>query len=154
MRRLVIGLLIPAAVLLDLSIIPMLAVLGAPVSISAVAVAALALLGLLPEALLVAVVAGTLLDLLSAVAVGTFLIPLLSLVALFLVFSRFRLLLPQVVVVTLVMTGVGLVNSVPVLLATFDPLLLASSLFSSALLGTLLFPLFQKLFPKRDAITT
>jgi len=151
-KSVVLVIVVILSALLEISILPILGIAGASASLVAIGVASLFLLGTLESAAVVAILGGTLLDLLFPSPFGRQTITLLLIWVVFFFVSRYRLVAPQAVVVSVTMALTGLLVGLPNFIASRDLLFLISSIFLHALLGTIVFPLFVLLFPRREAI--
>lgn len=140
------------ATLLEFTLLPIAGIASATPSLMAIGVASLFLLGSLERAAVVALIGGTLLDLLSPPPFGRHVLILVGLWMVFFFVSRYRLVAPQAVAVSVTMAATGLLVGIPDFIITRDFLSLLSSIFLHALLGTIVFPFFVLLFPRREVI--
>lgn len=141
-----------AGVILELSLVPLLGVAGASLSVVGIIVASLALAGLMEEALLAAAIGGILFDLSTPAPFGRRTLTLGLVWLLFFLTTRLRWVAPQIVVVALAMAATGLLVVLPELFQGRTLLLAAASVFLHALAGTFLFPVIRRFLPHPEVV--
>jgi hypothetical protein len=152
-RAILLSLLLLVAVVLEVTIMPMVSISHVSVSLVAVGVASLVMLGIFEPAFIWAIGGGALLDLLAPPPFGIKTLIFLGVWALLFAASRYRLVTSHPVVVGLVMVLVGLIQSIPDMIVSFDWLTLASYGLSYSFWGTLFFLALARLVPKEKPYT-
>lgn len=140
------------AVILELSIAPYLSVADATLSLVGILAAGLFLLGFIDLSLQAALLGGVLLDLAGPSPFGRNTLVLCVLWGFFFLISRYRLIAPRAVVVSIVMAATGAILTIPDLLTAPTFLLPIGSALLHAIFGTVAFLLIKKLFPSPEVV--
>ncbi len=151
-REWLVFVLILAAAVGERSVIPYFSLADATISIMAIAVAGLFLLGYYDPSLKVAVLGGLFLDLSGPAPFGVHVATLSILWGVLYFFSRYRLITPRAVVVSIVMIITGVIAAASNLFAAPSALPVIASAFLHALVGTAAFPLLKRMFPPAEKI--
>lgn len=140
------------AIVFEISIASYLSIADATISLVGIVTASLFLLGFLDLALQAAVIGGVLLDLVSPGPFGAHTIILSILWGFFFLASRYRLVAPRAVVVSVVMAATGIMMTIPDMLVSPGILLPIASALIHAVIGTVAFPIMKKLFPPVEVV--
>jgi hypothetical protein len=146
------AIVVVAAIVLDRSLLPLFSVWGSSVLLSALVVVGLGILGFVDRALFAAVLAGTLLDLLSAGPFGHTSLPLGVVLCGLVIADRLRLLAPAMPTVAITMAAAGFVFGVFDALASREAWSLLLTPLLYAAWGIILFPFLVRLFPKKEVV--